>query len=70
LIGTTKTREQEPLVTVPPPIRDDIKAHLKHHTAKSDDALLFTPARGGCHLNDRVFNKDVFQKAAKAVGAR
>jgi hypothetical protein len=23
---------------------------------------------GGCHLNDRVFNKDVFKKAANAVG--
>lgn len=26
------------------------------------------PARGGCHLNDRVFNKDVFQRAARDVG--
>ncbi|GJN99267.1 hypothetical protein NJB18091_29510 [Mycobacterium marinum] len=31
-------------------------------------SLLFTPARGGCHLGDRVFNKDVFQKAAKDIG--
>lgn len=30
--------------------------------------MLFTPARGGCHLNDRVFNKDVFKKAAEDVG--
>lgn len=35
---------------------------------KSANALLFEPARCGCHLNDRVFNKDVFQKAAKDVG--
>lgn len=68
LIGTTKTGEQERVVTIPPHIRDDVKAHLKQHTAKGDDALLFTPARGGCHLNDRVFNKDVFQRAAKAIG--
>ena len=68
LIGSTKTGEQERVVTIPPHIRDDVKAHLKQHVAKSDDALLFTPARGGCHLNDRVFNKDVFQKAAKDIG--
>lgn len=68
LIGTTKTGEQERVVTIPPHIRDDVKAHLKRHTGKSDDALLFTPARGGCHLNDRVFNKDVFQRAAKDIG--
>jgi integrase len=54
-------------VTIPPHIRDDIKAHLKRYVAEGDDALLFTPARGGCHLNDRVFNKDVFQKAAKDI---
>lgn len=68
IIGTTKTGEQERVVTIPPHIRDDINAHLKQHVAKGDEALLFTPARGGCHLNDRVFNKDVFQKAAKAIG--
>ena len=32
------------------------------------EALLFVPARGGCHLNDRAFNKDMFKKAAKDVG--
>lgn len=56
-------------MTIPPHIRNDVKAHLKQHAAaKGDDALLFTPARGGCHLNDRVSNKDVFQKAAKDIG--
>jgi integrase len=68
LIGSTKTGEQERVVTIPPHIREDVKAHLKQHVAKGDDALLFTPARGGCHLNDRVFNKDVFKKAAKDIG--
>lgn len=68
LIGSTKTGEQERVVTIPPHVRDDVKAHLKRFVAKRDDALLFTPARGGCHLNDRVFNKDVFQKAAKDIG--
>jgi integrase len=68
LIGSTKTGEQERVVTIPPHIREDVKAHLKHHVAEGDEALLFTPARGGCHLNDRVFNKNVFQMAAKDVG--
>jgi integrase len=68
LIGSTKTGEQERVVTIPPHIREDVKAHLKRHVAEGDEALLFTPARGGCHLNDRVFNKDVFQKAAKDIG--
>ena len=55
-------------MTIPPHIRDDIKEHLARYVSSSPDALLFTPARGGCHLNDRVFNKDVFKKAAEDVG--
>ena len=35
---------------------------------KAADSLLFIPARGGCHVNDRVFNKDVFKPAAKTIG--
>lgn len=67
LLGPTKTGERRS-VTIPPHIRQDIKDHLALYVGKDSDALLFTPSRGGCHLNDRVFNKDVFQKAAKAVG--
>jgi integrase len=63
----TKNDEQR-TVTIPPHIREDVKTHLNRYVGKSPDALLFEPARGGCHLNDRVFNKDVFQKAAKDVG--
>lgn len=63
----TKNDEQR-TVTIPPHIREDVKAHLARFVAKSPDALLFTPAMGGCHLNDRVFNKDVFKKAAESVG--
>lgn len=66
-IGTTKNGEQR-TVTIPPHIRDDIKAHLAAFVASNPDALLFEPVRRGCHLNDRVFNKDVFKKAAKDVG--
>jgi integrase len=55
-------------VVIPPHIRSDIKAHLDQHVAKDPDALLFTPARGGCHVNDRVFAKDVFKPALKTLG--
>ena len=67
-IDSTKGGEDERVVTIPPHIRDDIKHHLDTYVANGDEALLFTPARGGCHLGDRVFNKDVFKKAAKSVG--
>lgn len=67
ILGPTKTGETRS-VTIPPHIRQDVKDHLASYVGKDSDALLFTPSRGGCHLNDRVFNKDVFQKAAKAVG--
>ena len=53
---------------IPPHIRDDIKSRLTHHVSKEPDALLFTPARGGRHVNDRVFAKDVFKPALKNVG--
>ncbi len=66
-IGSTKNGEQR-IVTIPPHIREDMKAHLAHYVSDNPEALLFTPVRGGCHLNDRVFNKDVFKKAAKDVG--
>ena len=66
-VDTTKTGEQR-TVTIPPHIRADVKAHLANHVGKASDSLLFKPARGGCHLNDRVFNKDIFKKAAEDVG--
>lgn len=30
--------------------------------------MLFTPARGGCHVNDRVFAEDGFQPALAVNG--
>jgi integrase len=65
-IDTTKTGEQR-TVTVPPHIREDIKSHLAQYVSADPEALLFVPARGGCHVNDRVFN-DTFKNAAKDVG--
>jgi integrase len=67
LLGPTKTGETRD-VDIPPHIQQDIKDHLALHVSSDSDDLLFKPDRGGCHLNDRVFNKDVFQKAAKDVG--
>ena len=55
-------------MTIPPHIREDIKSHLTQFVSPNPDALLFVPVRRGCHLNDQVFNKDVFKPAAKDVG--
>lgn len=66
-IDTTKNAESR-TVTIPPHIREDVKNHLATQVGKNPDSLLFTPAQGGCHLNDRVFNKDVFKKAAENLG--
>lgn len=65
-IDSTKGNEDARIVTVPPHIREDVKAHLAQHVAKGDESLLFTPARGGCHVHDRVFN-DTFKRAAKTI---
>jgi integrase len=67
LLGPTKTKETRK-VDIPPHIQDDVREHLAQYASSDPDALLFNPARGGCHLDGRVFNKDVFQKAAKDVG--
>lgn len=54
-------------VVIPPHIRDDIKAHLADNVGKSPEALLFPAASGG-HMNDRVFSREYFAKALKAIG--
>ena len=66
-LDQTKTGETR-TVDIPPHIQQDITDHLALHVGSDAESLLFVPARGGCHPNDRVFNKDVFQKAAKDVG--
>lgn len=55
-------------VVIPPHIREDIRVHLANHVDKAGDSLLFVPSRGGCHVNDRVFAKDVFKPALAATG--
>jgi integrase len=53
---------------VPPHIRADLADHLEVHVAKDDaEALLFPPARSGCHLNDRVM-RDYLTPALTAIG--
>lgn len=53
-IDTPKTGKPRAVV-IPPHIRADVKHHLGTFTANDAEALLFPPARGGCHLNDKVF---------------
>jgi integrase len=55
------------VVVVPPHIRGDLKHHLDAHTDTGAEALLFGPARGGCHLNDKVF-RDYLAPALKSIG--
>ena len=52
-------------VIIPPHIRADITAHLAAHVGQGPEALLFAPARGGCHLNDKVFRKSFAIALAK-----
>jgi integrase len=54
-------------VVVPPHIRDALAEHLTRYVRKTPDALLFAPARGGCHLNDRVFRAR-YNDALDAIG--
>ena len=37
------------------------------YVGEDSDALLFPPARGGCHLNDKVF-RDYLAPALKSIG--
>jgi len=55
-------------VVVPPHIRAVVKHHLDAHVGPGDDDKLFTPARGGCHLNDKVFADSYYKPALKDIG--
>ena len=67
-IDTTKQKKAHAVV-IPPHIRADLKHHLDVHVTKGDAALLFPPARSGCHLNDRVF-RDYLDPALKKAGIK
>ena len=43
------------------------QAHLAAHVGPGPEALLFPPARGGCHLNDQVF-REYFVAACNEIG--
>lgn len=53
-------------VVIPPHIRADLTAHLGT-IANEPEALLFPPARTGCHLNDKVF-RDGIAPALESIG--
>lgn len=66
LVDTPKDDEPRTIV-IPPHIRADVKHHLDVHTASAPNALLLAPARGGCHLNDKVF-RDYLDPALETLG--
>ena len=65
-IDTPKSGKARTIV-MPPHIRDDLQRHLDSHVADDGEALVFPPARGGCHLNDKVF-REYFIPALGAIG--
>jgi integrase len=54
-------------VVVPPHIREDLANHPRAVCGEAAAAQFFPAARGGCHLNDRVF-RDYFTPALAAIG--
>lgn len=69
VIAGTKT-DATRTVAVPPHIQHDLLSHLAAHVGDDDEALMFAPFRDGCHVKDRVFSKEWFTPAAKAVGVQ
>ncbi|BBX01870.1 integrase [Mycolicibacterium moriokaense] len=67
VIDTPKSGEGRKVV-VPPHVRPVLKRHLKDHVDDDPDALLFPPARGGCHLRDKVFRETYFDPALAKIG--
>jgi integrase len=65
-ISTPKSGRSRAVV-VPPHIRADLQAHLDRYVGKHPDALLFPPARAGCHFNDRVM-RGYLRPALQAIG--
>jgi len=66
-IDTPKTGKAR-MVVVPPHIRAAVQHHVDTYVGDGDEALLFTPVRGGCHLNDKVFADSYFKPALAAIG--
>lgn len=53
-------------IIIPPHIRAAIDEHLNRFVASDPEALLFVPARGGCHVDGRVV-RDAFHEACQAA---
>ena len=56
-------------VVIPPHILADLKHHLDVNVAKGEEELLFPAARGGCHLNDKVF-RSYLDPALESIGCK
>jgi integrase len=54
-------------IIIPPHIRAAIGEHLERFVDADPEALLFVPARDGCHVDGRVVG-DAFRAACQAVG--
>lgn len=67
IIDAPKTDEVRTVI-IPPHVRPVVERHLKDHTGPNLDALLFPPARGGCHLRDKVFRESYFDPALERIG--
>jgi integrase len=55
-------------VVVPPHIRASLQDHLARYVPESADSLLWPPARGGCHLDGKVFRDSYFVPALDRIG--
>ena len=62
-ISTPKSGKPRAVV-VPPHIRADVKHHLDIFAAKGAEELLFSPAQGGCHYNDKVLRSQLAKPLA------
>jgi integrase len=63
----TPKSEKGRAVVVPPHIRDDLRHHLETNVPIDPEALLFPPARGGCHLCDKVFRDSYLTPTLEAI---
>jgi integrase len=53
-------------IIIPPHIRAAVEQHLARFVDADPEALLFTPARGGCHVDGRVV-RSAFREACRAA---
>jgi integrase len=53
-------------IIIPPHMRTPVEQHLARFVDADPEALLFAPARGGCHVDSRVV-RDAFREACRAA---